>query len=101
MRLALKLLSSLAFFTLVALLGSAYLEHRHRDELLAMDIDAEGRLAGALRAVVQRVCDLAGPDGAREVVETLNASTPRRGIPWLSPRDAPQTPRRDLPAARS
>ena len=98
MRLALKLLSSLAFFTLVALLGSAYLEHRHRDELLAMDLDAEGRLAGALRAVVQRVCDLAGPDGAREVVETLNANTPRREIRWLAPNDVPQIPGHDLRA---
>jgi signal transduction histidine kinase len=98
MRLALKLLSSLAFFTLVALLGSAYLEHRHRDELLAMDIEAEGRLAGALRAVVQRVCDFAGPDGAREVVQTLNANTPRREIRWLAPNDVPQIPGRDLRA---
>jgi signal transduction histidine kinase len=97
MRLALKLLSSLAFFTVVALVGSAYLEHRHRDELLAMDIEAEGRLAGALRAVVQRVCDLAGPDGAREVVETLNENTPRK-IRWLAPNDIPQIPGRNLRA---
>ncbi len=95
MRLALKLLSSLAFFTIIALGVSAYLEYRHRDELLAMDVEAESRLARALRAVVLRVVDLAGPDGAREIVETLNENTPR-SIRWLPPNDVPQIPGRDL-----
>jgi signal transduction histidine kinase len=45
---------------------------------------------------VQRVFDLAGPDGAREVVETLNESTPAREIRWLDPKDVPQIPGRNL-----
>jgi signal transduction histidine kinase len=97
MRLALKLLSSLAFFTLVVLLGSAVVAHRHRGELLAMDVEAEGRMAGALRAVVLRVCDLAGPEAAHDVVETLNANSARQ-IHWLAPNEVPHVPGRDLRA---
>jgi two-component system, NtrC family, sensor kinase len=84
MRLALKLLSSLAMLTVVLLGASAYLEHQRRDEILAMDIEAEGRMAKTLRAVVQEVCQLAGPGPARDVIETVNVNSPR-DVRWLEP----------------
>src|SRR5258706_2178691 len=97
MRLALKLLSSLALLTVIGLGLSAALEHRRQDELLAMDIEAESRMAATLRAVVLKVCQLDGPASAKQVVETVNASTPRN-IRWLAPKDVPRMPGRDLPS---
>jgi len=96
MRLALKLLSSLAVMTILMLGLSAYVEHRRQGELLQMDVEAEGRLAVALRAVVTRVCELNGPAAAREIIETLNEHTPR-SVRWLEPSQVPQAPGRDLP----
>ena len=86
MRLALKLLSSLAVLTVLLLGLSAYIEHRHRDDLLAMDIEAEGRMAKTLRAVVQRVCEIGGPASARDVISTVNVNSPRE-VRWLEPRE--------------
>jgi signal transduction histidine kinase len=96
MRLALKLLSSLAVLTVLMLGASAYVEERRQDELLQMDVEAEKRLAVALHAVVLRVCELNGPSTAREVIETLNENTPRN-IRWLEPDQVPQVPGKDLP----
>jgi two-component system NtrC family sensor kinase len=96
MRLALKLLSSLAVLTVLMLGASAYVEERRQGELLQMDIDAEKRMAGALHAVVIRVCELNGPSTAREIIETLNEKTPRN-IRWLEPGQVPQVPGKDLP----
>ena len=97
MRLALKLLLSLAATTLVLLGLTILIEHRRQDELLSMDIEAEARLSKTLRAVVMRVCDLNGPSAAREVVETVNKNAPR-DIRWLEPDQVPRMPGRDLPA---
>src|SRR5258706_8674841 len=97
MRLALKLLSSLAFLTVMFLGLSAVVEHRRQDQLLAMDIEAEGRMAATLRAVVLKVCELDGPGSAKKVIETVNANTPR-SIRWLEPNQVPQMAGRDLPA---
>src|SRR4029453_16802552 len=96
MRLALKLLSSLAVLTVLMLGASAYVEERRQDELLQMDIEAEKRMAGALHAVVIRVCELNGPSTAREIIETLNEKTPRN-IRWLEPDQVPQGPGKDPP----
>src|SRR5258707_348571 len=96
MRLALKLLSSLAVFTVLMLGASAYVEERRQDELLQMDVDAEKRLAVALHAVVIRICELNGPSAAPEIIETLNDKTPRN-IRWLEPDQVPQVPGQDLP----
>ncbi|MGH7894072.1 MAG: hypothetical protein ACREQL_05340, partial [Candidatus Binatia bacterium] len=98
MRLAMKLLSTLAVLTVIVLGVSALVEYRRREELLAMDIEAEGRMAAALRAVVVKVCELAGPDSAKHVIDTLNVATPQRSIRWLAPNEMPQVPGRDLPA---
>src|SRR5437660_3877963 len=62
-----------------------------------MDVEAEGRMALALRAVVLRVCGRAGPEAAHDVVETLNANSPRQ-IHWLAPNEVPHVPGRDLRA---
>jgi signal transduction histidine kinase len=97
MRLALKLLSSLAALTLIALACLAVSAHWHQDDLLAMDLEAEGRMAATLRAVVIRICDLAGPDAVRDVVQTINTNSPRN-VRWLRPDEVPQMPGRDLPA---
>ena len=96
MRLALKLLSSLAATTLVLLALGSLLEHRRRGELLSMDIDAESRMAATLRAVVIRVCELSGPAAAREIIETVNKAAPR-DVRWLEPNQVPQMPGRNLP----
>jgi signal transduction histidine kinase len=97
MRLALKLLSSLAALTIVVLGLSAYAEHRRRGELLSMDIEAEAQLSKTMRAVVVRICELSGPAAAREVIETVNKNMPRN-VRWLEPEQVPQMPGRDLPA---
>src|SRR5436190_4265404 len=96
MRLALKLLSSLAVMTVLMLGISAYVEERRQGELLQMDIDAEKRLAVALHAVVIRICQLNGPAAAREIIETLNDNTPRH-VRWLQPNEVPEVPGQDLP----
>jgi signal transduction histidine kinase len=98
MRLALKLFSSLAVVTVVVLGLFVLIEQRRRDELLVMDVEAEGRMSVALRAVVLKVCDLAGPGAAKAIIDTLDASTPQRKIRWLAPSDVPQVPGRDLSA---
>jgi signal transduction histidine kinase len=98
MRLAMKLLSSLAATTIVILGLSALAEHWRRGELLSMDIEAEARIAHVLRAVVIRMCEVSGPPAAREIIETVNKNTPRRDIRWLEPDQVPQMPGRDLPA---
>jgi two-component system, NtrC family, sensor kinase len=97
MRIALKLLSSLAVLTLIVLASSAYYEQRERTRILAMDIEAEGRMAKTLRAVLIKICDLAGPPAAKEVIETMNRKTPRE-VRWLEPNEVPRMPGRDLPA---
>ena len=99
MRLALKLLSSLALVTVVALALSAVVENRRREELLAMDLEAEAHLATALRAVVDKVVELAGPDAAKAIIATVDASLPHRPIRWLRPDEVPHVPGIDLPAA--
>ena len=96
MRLALKLLSSLAALTVLLLGASAYVEHRRQGELLQMDLEVEERMARALRAVVIQLCDMNGPASARAVIETLNENTPRN-IRWLEPNQVPEVPGRDLP----
>jgi signal transduction histidine kinase len=96
MRLALKLLSSLAVLTVLMLGASAYVEERRQDELNQMDMEAEKRMAVALHAVVIRICELNGPSAAREIIETLNQNTPRN-IRWLEPDQVPQVPGKDLP----
>jgi signal transduction histidine kinase len=98
MRLALKLLSSLALLVLVALGVSAVNEHRWQRDLLAMDVEAEGRMAKVLHAVVEQVCVSRGPDAARAIVETVDVNTPARRIRWLALNDVPQIPGRDLRA---
>src|SRR5712671_5850150 len=98
MRLALKLLSSLALLTVVTLGLSALVEHRRQNELLAMDIEAESRMARALRAVILKIVELDGPASAKQVVDTLNVSTPQREIRWLDPSQVPAPPGSDLPA---
>jgi two-component system, NtrC family, sensor kinase len=97
MRLALKLLSSLALLTIVTLGLSAIVEHRRQNELLAMDIEAESRMAGALRAVLLKIVELDGSASAKQVVDTLNANTPRN-IRWLEPSQVPSVPGNDLRA---
>jgi signal transduction histidine kinase len=62
-----------------------------------MDIEAEGRMAKTLRAVLIRICDLAGPPAAKEVIETMNRAAPR-DVRWLEPNDIPRMPGRDLAA---
>jgi signal transduction histidine kinase len=96
MRLALKLLSSLAATTILMLGISAYVEHRRQGELLQMDVEVEERMAKALLAVVIQLCETSGPDTARAVIETLNENTPRN-IRWLEPNQVPEVPGRDLP----
>ena len=98
MRLALKLLSSLAVPTLLVLGLSALAEQRRQHELLAIDIETEGRLSVALRAVVVKVCELAGPESAKTIIDALDASTPQRKIRWLEPDEVPQVPEHDLRA---
>ena len=98
MRLALKLLSSLAVMTVVVLGLAAWAEHHRQEELLSMDLETEARLAGVLHALVLRVCDLDGPQSARAVIETVNESLPARNIRWLEPDRVPQIPGRDLSA---
>jgi signal transduction histidine kinase len=97
MRLALKLFSSLAALMIIVLAVSAYTEHRQRTQILAMDIEAEGRMAKTLRAVLIKICDLAGPPAAKEVIETMNRAAPR-DVRWLEPNEIPRIPGRDLPA---
>ena len=97
MRLALKLLSSLALLTIVALGLSAVVEHRRKAELLAMDVETEARLAVALRAVVEKVSELAGPDSAKTIIDTVDTSLPNRPIRWLTPTQVPNVPGMDLP----
>ena len=53
MRLALKLLSSLAFLTVVFLGLSAVVEHRRQGQLLAMDIEASESMAERTAYVTQ------------------------------------------------
>jgi two-component system NtrC family sensor kinase len=98
MRLALKLLSSLAVLTVLVIGLAAFAEQRRRDELLVMDIETEARLAVALRAVVEKVCELAGPGSAKAIIDALDVSTPQRKIRWLAPGDVPKVAGRDLGA---
>jgi two-component system NtrC family sensor kinase len=95
MRLALKLLSSLAAVVVIVLLVSGIAEQRRRDELLAMDLDDDRRAALVIHNVVGKVCDLAGPEVARSVVETVNKTT-ARSIRWLTLDEVPNIPGKDL-----
>ena len=97
MRLALKLLASLAAMTILVLVVSAVAEQRRRDELVAMDLEADRRAALVIHNVVEKVCELAGPDTAKSVVQTVNASTART-IRWLALAEVPSIPGRDLAA---
>ncbi len=97
MRLALKLLSSLAVTTLVALALLAWSEQHRREELMQLDLEAEVRMARALRAAVMAVSDAAGPDVARRIVTSIDATVPR-SLRWLSLNEVPSVPGRDLRA---
>src|SRR6516165_6593405 len=97
MRLALKLLSCLALVTVLVLAVSAIVEYRRRDELIAMDIENDARMAIALRAVTLKVAELAGPTAAHEMIDTLNENA-ARDIRWLDVSQIPHIPGRDLPA---
>jgi len=98
MRLALKLLGSLALVTVLALGLAALADQRRQKDLLALDAEVETRLAVTLRAVVDKVCELAGPESAKSIIATVDKSLPARSVRWLGVDEIPRVPGQDLPA---
>src|SRR5262249_46736502 len=87
MKLAAKLLLSLAGLALVAIAAMGWVEHRRRAELLALDIDQDQRVGHVLQESISALCADAGIDVCRGFVESLNAATPLRDVQWLWLRD--------------
>jgi two-component system, NtrC family, sensor kinase len=99
MKLAAKLLLSLAGLALVAIAVTGWVEHRRRAELLALDIDQDQRVSHVLQESISALCADAGVDVCQRLVESINQATPRRNIQWIWLRDIPDTNlRRDIEA---
>ena len=89
MKLAAKLLLSLAGLALVAIAVMGWVEHRRRAELLALDIDQDQRVGHVLQESISALCEDAGVDVCQRLVESINQATPRRSIQWIWLRDIP------------
>jgi two-component system, NtrC family, sensor kinase len=89
MKLAAKLLLSLAGLALVAIAVTGWVEHQRRAELLALDIDQDQRVGRVLQESISALCADAGVDVCRRLVESINQATPRRSILWIWLRDIP------------
>ncbi len=87
MKLAAKLLLSLAGLALVAIAITGWVEHRRRAELLALDIDQDQRIGHVLQESISALCADAGVDVCRGFVESLNEAAPLRDVQWLWLRD--------------
>jgi signal transduction histidine kinase len=87
MKLAAKLLLSLAGLALVAIAAMGWVEHQRRAELLALDIDQDQRVGHVLQESISALCADAGIDVCRGFIESLNAATPLRDVQWLWLRD--------------
>src|SRR5262249_50500418 len=99
MKLAAKLLLSLAGLALVAIAVTGWVEHQRRAELLALDIDQDQRAGHVLQESISALCADAGIDVCQRLVESINEATPRRSIQWLWLRDIPDADlRHDLEA---
>jgi two-component system, NtrC family, sensor kinase len=99
MKLAAKLLLSLAGLALVAIAVTGWVEHQRRAELLALDIDQDQRVSHVLQESISALCADAGVDVCQRLVESINQAAPRRNIQWIWLRDIPDTNlRRDIEA---
>ena len=87
MKLAAKLLLSLAGLALVAIAVMGWVEHRRRAELLALDIDQDQRVGHVLQESISALCGDAGVDVCQRLVESINEAAPLRDIQWLWLRD--------------
>jgi signal transduction histidine kinase len=83
MKLAAKLLLSLAGLALVAIAVTGWVEHQRRAELLALDIDQDQRIGHVLQESISALCADAGVEVCQRLVESVNEATPRRSIQWL------------------
>ena len=83
MKLAAKLLLSLAGLALVAIAVTGWVEHQRRAELLALDIDQDQRIGYVLQESISALCADAGVEVCQRLLESINEATPRRSIQWL------------------
>ena len=99
MKLAAKLLLSLAGLALVAIAVMGWVEHRRRAELLALDIDQDQRVSHVLQESISALCEDAGVDVCQRLVESINEAAPLRDIQWVWLRDISDPElRRDIEA---
>src|SRR5262249_30577932 len=99
MKLAAKLLLSLAGLALVAIAVMGWVEHRRRAELLALDIDQDQRVSHVLQESISALCADAGVDVCQRLVESINEAAPLRDIQWVWLRDISDPElRRDIEA---
>ena len=99
MKLAAKLLLSLAGLALVAIAVTGWVEHHRRAELLALDIDQDQRVGHVLQESISALCGDAGVDVCQRLVESINEAAPLRDIQWVWLRDISDPElRRDIEA---
>jgi two-component system NtrC family sensor kinase len=100
MKLAAKVAASVACLALLAMAGDAWLEQRHRADLLQMDVLKDWRVGRVLQANVETLWRLNGKKQARLVVETTDAAVPNRMIRFVPVAKLPADLRAELPWTR-
>jgi signal transduction histidine kinase len=95
MRLATKLLASLALAFLVTLAVTSVMDRRRSEDLMRLDLEYDVRAARAVRELAMALCETSGTDALRQMIERANPNLPR-DWQWLRLDELPTVPGRDV-----